>query len=301
LPLLMFQALGGYSQNITAKAEVLTAVKIVEVDRRMLVDLGVNPLGFVINLSDTVVRSLAENPRSKTLQSFQFSSNGESVEHFRVASRVASVDAGVDFNVVSNVTPKREIAIQVSSQVNIRRGDADPTDSLMFAGHSIRQEIMTAEGANIALGGFVTEADAGQMARIGNLQNSPLLRYVVATEDPDESEVVVILTPHIIHAPKMTEVMATAVSPATVPSVAPSTPEVRYKYTVQVAAFKEEYRARIVLDRLTEHYPDAFMESPGPGQRLYRVRVGKIADIRTAKQLEAKLRADGYQPYVSGM
>jgi cell division septation protein DedD len=308
LLLVLFQATRSNSQNVTVKTEVLTDVKVVEVDRRMLIELGVNPLGFVINLSESMAHSLAEAPRSKTLQGFQLPTTGESVAHFRVASRVTMMDVGVDFDLVSKVTAKREIAIQVASQVNIRRGDAEPTDSAVFVGHSIQQEIMTAEGANIVLGGFVTEADAGQMAKIGNLQNSPLLHYLVATDDPDESEVVVILTPHIIRAPKMTEVIAAAVSPASTPVVPvapvtpaapPSIPAIQNKYTVQVGAFKDQIRARGLLDKLVEHYPDAFMDNPEPGHSLYLVRVGKISDFRTAKQLEAKLRADGYQPFVS--
>ncbi len=304
-------SINGIAQT-ASKPEVLTDVKVLEIDRKSLVDLGVNPISFVLNVSQTAAQALADAPRSKTLQSFQLTSLGDDPARFRVASRLMALDAGVDFELVTKVSPKREISMQVVSQVRIRRADDVPAEAdPLFIGHPMRQDIITAEGAIIVLGGFVTEEDAGQLTKIVNLQSSPLLRYIVANEEPEEPEIIVVLTPHVVRAPKATDIAAVPVNVAAPPAVvAPATPPAApraatpapasaIQYTVQVGAFKREATARQVMDRLIPRYPDAFVQVPLPGHTFYLVRVGKKLDFRAATQILGQLRAEGYEPLIS--
>src|SRR2546426_3311807 len=130
-------------QGSSLKPEILTEAQVLEVDQNSLRDLGlllpapsatqVNGLSFVMNVSESTARSLAGGPRSKTLQNFQLASIDETIAEFRIASRVTSsplsdqqsqpLDAGIDFQLMSKVSLKREISIQVITRVKIRRAE----------------------------------------------------------------------------------------------------------------------------------------------------------------------------------
>src|SRR5262249_20718689 len=179
--------------------EVLTEVKVLEVDRTTLRSLALlssaGPLNLVVNITQPLAVSIGEAQGSRTLQSFQLTTTGENTAQFRVASRGQTLDAGVNFQLMSKVSIKREISMQISSQVRVL--DEVP----VFTGQNVTQTITTADGASVLLGGFVTGSDSSQLTRIGTLQKSPLLNYVFSTEDVDEPEIVLILTPHITRPP----------------------------------------------------------------------------------------------------
>ena len=296
---LLLSALTAVSQ-IAAKPEILIEVKVLEVERASLSTLGVPASSFVMNVTDDTARSIADPTRSKTLQSFQVTTVGDSSAGFRVASRVntlpQALDAGVDFQVTTRVSVKREISLQLVSQVKVRRADEpDVNAALLFAGHAMNQEIVTAEGAHVVLGGFATEADAGQMAKLANLQKSPLLRYVFSTEDAQEPEIIVVLTPHIVRVPTIADVVAAPPAPVSVP-VTVETPTL---YTVQVGAFKIQANAHAFLTELSRRYSGVSIQPPLPGRTLYRVQVGQFTDRQAAAQVQKQLQAQGINSYVS--
>src|SRR5262245_31169539 len=200
-------------------AEVLTEAKIFEVDRGRLRELSIPPRvvsserlesDFIINVSESTARSLATSPGAKLLQSFQLTTVGENAAEFRIASRVAAtnssaesqrLDVGFDFRLMTRVSLKREIAMTIISQAKIRSVGSEADESVSpISGQAIRHEITTAEGANVAAGGFITEADTSQLSKIGTLRDSPVLNYLFlsgnATED--QPELVVVLTPRIV-------------------------------------------------------------------------------------------------------
>jgi cell division septation protein DedD len=296
--------------NAVAQAppEVVTDVKVLEVDRSTLRSLALlssaGPLALVVNITQPLAVSLAEAQGSRTLQNFQLTTTGNNPAQFRVASRVQALDAGVDFQLTSKVSVKREIAMQISSQVRIL--DAGP----VFTGQTVTQTIMTAEGASVLIGGFVTGPDSTQLTKIGTLQKSPLLNYVFSTEDVDEPEIVLVLTPRITRPPSaatavdVVEALRAATPPPpppppVPPSVEPSVERRPSRYTIQVASFRSEARAKALVDELSAaHYADPLVMPPLPPQTFYRVRVGRLADLQAARELYRQLTAGGFEPLI---
>jgi hypothetical protein len=303
-------------------AEVRTEARVFEVNRSRLKDLGIPPRAvsaerlesdFIINISETSLRALIPGPSSKLLQSFQLTTVGEAPAEFRIGSRVASsqpsaesqrLDVGFDFRLLTRVSLKREIAMTLISQAKIRNIDSDGSESASpISGESIRHEIMTAEGASIAAGGFITEMDTQQLSRIGTLRESPVFKYLFSSGNDDKPELIVVLTPHIV---RISDVPISAAVPSSVqPAVglAPRKSEIKTaQYTVQVAAFKTEARANDYAMELSQKYPDVFVDTldPAPkGYFPYRVRVGHLTNINAARELENLLRREGLEPFVS--
>jgi hypothetical protein len=304
------------SVSAQVPAEVRTDVQVLEVDRNSLRSLGVlplptqtapaKPLSLSVNVTEKLASSLAVAQGSRTLQSFQLTTVGESAAQFRVASRVVAdrasvnlpaqtLDAGVDFQFVAKVSLKREISMQIVSQVRIRRGEDAGGDSPLFSGQAMTQKINTAEGASVLIGGFVTEDDSRRLSKIEPLQRSPLLNYVFSTEGADEPDIVLLLTPHIVRPPSGGEAVGAVSIARAVRTVRSSEPA---QYTVQVGAFKSEDHARALQMELSRRYADVSLQPISSGQKLFRVRVGRVADLQAATQLQKQLTADGFETII---
>jgi len=327
-----------WGRAIAQAPEVVTEAKVFEVNRSRLKDLGIPPRAvsaerlesdFIINVSENTARVLASGPGSRLLQSFQLTTVGENPAEFRIASRVAAtnssaesqrLDVGFDFRLMTRVSLKREIAMTIISQAKIRSVGSEADESASpISGQAIRHEITTAEGASVAAGGFITEADTSQLSKIGTLRDSPVLNYLFlsgnATED--QPELVVVLTPRIVRfsdAPASSSV-SRVVQPS-VPKVIDITPKkkviditpkktenetVRFTYTVQIGAFITEAKARGIAAELKKKYPDVYvdtLESLAEGRPRNRVRVGHFPNYGLAKELEAQLRRDGFDTFV---
>jgi len=304
LPVVMF-----FTGMAQVPAEVVSDVKVLEVDRSSLRNAGVLPQGassIVLNVTGEVGRALSEAPNTKVLQSFQLTTVGESAARFRVASRVQStqpLDAGVDFQLVSKVSLKHEISIRIVSQVRVLSEiDGGADTSLVFSGQAVTQQINTADGATVLTGGFVTGIDAARLAKIKTLQMSPLFNYVFSAEDANEPEIVVLLTPHITRPP--TAATSVDVRSREVPHEVPvPQPPARSndpapQYTVQVGAFQIEANARVLVTELGRRYADVTVQPISAGQRFFRVRVGRLADLQAATQLQKQLSAEGFEAIV---
>ncbi len=301
LPVTFIASLRSNAQNAT-RSEVATEVMVLEVKRSALTALGVlQKARFLVNVPETTVRSLATAPASKTLQQFRLSSAGAGVNQFRIASRVNAaetqeqsslpLDAGVDFKFISTTSLQQEISLQVTSQLRIERADGAVAGTPpVFSGQPVQNRIFTAEGASVILGGFVPEADAKGLLRIGTLRNSPVLSHFVSDEDLDASTVIVVFTPHIIRTPRVTERMAAL----------PSLPETKSqpRFTIQIGAFREEASARTLVAGLSPRYSDVFIETSSD-HTLYRVRVGLIADIQAATRIQEQLNREGFHSFIA--
>jgi hypothetical protein len=313
-----------WGSAIAQAPEVRTEARVFEVNRSRLKDLRISPRAvsaerlesdFIINIPEAALRALIPGPGARLLQSFQLTTVGEAPAEFRIGSRVAStqptaesqrLDVGFDFRLLTRVSLKREIALTLISQAKIRNLDSDGGESASpISGESIRHEITTAEGASVAAGGFITEIDTQQLARIGTLRESPVFKYLFSSGNEDQPELIVVLTPHIV---RDSDVPASAVArpsvPATVALAPPRKSENKTtQYTVQVAAFRTEARAGDYAVELNKKYPDVFVdaleETAAKGYLRYRVRVGHLPNISAAKELENQLRRDGLEPFVS--
>jgi Flp pilus assembly secretin CpaC len=307
---------------IAQSAEVRTQARVFEVSRSRLKDLGI-PIravsaerlesDFVVNISETSLQALMSSPGSRQLQNIQLTTVGESPAQFRIASRVSAsqptaesqrLDVGFDFRFLTQVSTKREIAMTMISQVKIRNLDIDGAESASpILGEAIRHEIMTAEGASVVAGGFVTDLDTQQLSRIATLRDSPVLKYLFPSETQDPTELLVVLTPHIVRAPEVpiSAPVPRAVQPPVEATIAPAVKK-NGQFTVQVAAFRSEAKARAYATELNGKYPDVFvdaLDAATKGYLPYRVRIGHLPNMTAAKQLETQLRSEGLEPFVA--
>lgn len=79
---------------------------------------------------------------------------------------------------------------------------------------------------------------------------------------------------------------------------APSPKDTRPLYTIQVGAFEKAATAEALVARLKMRYDAVFID-PLAGERpVYRVRVGRLANLRAAGELERQLRTEGFQPFI---
>jgi cell division septation protein DedD len=319
--------------------EVRTEARIFEINRSRLKDLGIPPRAvsaerlesdFIINIPEASLRALIPGPGAKLLQSFQLTTVGDTPAEFRVGSLVTAsqptaesqrMDVGFDFRLLARVSLKREISLTLISQAKIRNLDNDGGESATpISGEAIRHEIMTAEGASVAAGGFITDMDTQQLSRIGTLLRSPVFKYLFSSSGEDQPELLVVLTSHIVRASSDDTIpaagrpsarAAAASAPRKNDASAPRKNETKTaqynetktgQYTVQVAAFRTEARADAYVVELKRKYPDVFVDSlvsANDGYLRYRVRVGHLPNTSAARELEKQLRRDGLQPFVA--
>ena len=71
------------------------------------------------------------------------------------------------------------------------------------------------------------------------------------------------------------------------------------KYTVQVGAFDQLEKAEALRAQLAKKYDMVFVEKVGTSKTPYRVRVGRFADMPSARKLEKQLASDGFDTYVT--
>jgi rare lipoprotein A len=81
------------------------------------------------------------------------------------------------------------------------------------------------------------------------------------------------------------------VSPAPSPSSSPV-------YTIQVGAFETQTAAEALQKKLQERYNDVTVQTFSTTRTLYRVRVGRLADLASAEKLARQLRDEQFDPFV---
>lgn len=94
-------------------------------------------------------------------------------------------------------------------------------------------------------------------------------------------------------------VKSTAASPA-VPAPTPSPkpkPEARF-YTVQVGAFGSNANAENLASELKKKFEGVFIDNAGSGSTPYRVRVGRVSTLASARRLQSQLKAQGFDAYL---
>jgi hypothetical protein len=258
-------------------AEVLTTTTALRVERAGLRAVGMDSeVTSIVNVSEDRARSLASAGHSTTLQNLQLTTAGSSVTRFRISSRLASIDAGIDFQLITNVSPKREIAVTLTSQVKILHNESGVP---VFIGQPVRHEITTAEGAAVAVRDFIGIADKKHLETVSSLKESPVLKYLFSADNAEPAELVLVLTPRITRVEPMAEA--------------------QNEYTVQVGAFRNAASARALLAKLTKHYDDVFIQRISTTKTLYRVRVGRVGRLEDVQQLERQLRSQGFDTFVS--
>jgi len=305
-------------------SEVLIEARVLEVNSQTLRQFGVRAapapgnapsrLGFGMSVSEDLARSLMVGPGSRLVQSLRVTSTLGKVTQIRIGSRVPatagsgseageSFDAGIDFNISPSISPSQVPSMKMAAQVKIRREDSRGSMQTVFTGQSIQREIAVARGQSIVVGGFLRDAEVVSLARMAFLRNSPLFGYLFAQErEPNQrSEIVVLLVPTIegpvdprppvARAPDL--VLNAKAEPASLDRATASPTG----YSVQVGAFQNEAAAQSLQRSLSRRYTDVVVQNPS-ADHLYRVRVGRLANLSLAKKVEKALRIEGFKPMI---
>jgi general secretion pathway protein D len=77
----------------------------------------------------------------------------------------------------------------------------------VFSNRIVAHTIRLAEGETNILGGIISETETTSITGIPGLKDVPLLKYLFGQEHKtrDNAEVIIMLTPHIVRMPNITE------------------------------------------------------------------------------------------------
>jgi general secretion pathway protein D len=116
---------------------------------------------------------------------------------------------GVQLDIVSRVLLTRQVSLQVTVTVRAQQGDRLVGDLLIpvFSNRIVAHTIRLAEGETNILGGIISETETVSVTGIPGLKDVPLLKYIFGAEHKtrDQAEVIIMLTPHIVRMPDITE------------------------------------------------------------------------------------------------
>ena len=191
----------------------------------------INSGSFNLVINDTVAKFLESDSRTQLLQNPSVRATDGKLAQIRIGSRVpvASgsfqpafvgatgtpvvqfqyIDVGVNLDITPRVLRNREVSMTVLVQVqataglNIISGVALP----VFTNRSIQHEIRLNEGETNILGGLITESESTAFAGIPGLIKIPILRHLFGSEtrQRDQTEIIILLTPHIVKMPEIGE------------------------------------------------------------------------------------------------
>ena len=316
IAVVLINALNLFGQEVAFELKVLEMERIDWHERRVPLTASksapsVNRESFAIHMPESVARSLESSAESKLIHNLRFNAADRKNTRIRFDSHAPQGAATVDVGIALELTPKvfanREMDIEVSAHVEVR---TDPEPS--FTTQKIKHVIHISDGETIIVGGFVNDAEARLLAGIPTLRENPMLHYLFSDKrgQRGEPELVLMLKPHIGEPLPITRVeesptnsgrdgtrVAAASQPINTVS-APSPKDTRPLYTIQVGAFEKAATAEALVARLKMRY-DAVFVDPLAGERpVYRVRVGRLANLRAAGELERQLRTEGFQPFI---
>jgi len=191
-----------------------------------------NSGSFSITIPPTVATFLATNSNTKLVQNPRVRATDGKLASIRIGSQVpiASgsfqpafagvggtpvvnfqfVDVGVNLDITPRVLLNREVSMTVMVQIRALAGDRDVggVTQPVLTNRQIQHEIRLVEGETNILGGIITDTESTSLSGIPGLKNIPMLRYLFSQERKtrDETEIIIMLTPHILRMPNIQEV-----------------------------------------------------------------------------------------------
>src|SRR3989454_2288536 len=193
---------------------------------------AINSANFSFNIPNSVATFLAQSQNTRLLQNPRVRATDGKLASIRIGSQIpiASgtfqpafvgatgtpvvnfqfVDVGVNLDITPRVLLNREISMTVMVQVRALAGDrtiAGVTQPVL-TNRQVQHEIRLVEGETNILGGIITDTEATSLDGIPGLIHIPILRYLFSSEKKsrDRTEIVIMLTPHIVRMPALTEV-----------------------------------------------------------------------------------------------
>ena len=190
---------------------------------------NLNSGSFNIVIPDSVVDFLVSDSRTRLVQNPSVRATDGQLATIRIGSRVpvASgsfqpafvgatgtpvvqfqyIDVGVNLDITPRVLRNHEISMQVVVQVqatagiNIISGVALP----VFTNREVTHQIRLTEGETNILGGLITDTESTASSGIPGLRRIPILKYLFGSETSqrDQTEIIVLLTPHIVKMPEL--------------------------------------------------------------------------------------------------
>jgi general secretion pathway protein D len=193
---------------------------------------NINSAQFAFNIPETVASFLASSSNTTLLQNPRVRATDGKLASIRIGSQIpiASgtfqpafvgatgtpvvnfqfVDVGVNLDITPRVLLNREISMTVMVQVRALAGDrtiAGVTQPVL-TNRQVQHEIRLVEGETNILGGIITDTEATSLSGIPGLKDIPVLKYLFGQERKtrDKTEIIVMLTPHIVRMPTITEI-----------------------------------------------------------------------------------------------
>ena len=191
----------------------------------------INSGSFNLIIPDSVVRFLESSSNTRLVQNPSVRATDGKLAQIRIGSRVpvASgsfqpafvgatgtpvvqfqyIDVGVNLDITPRVLLNREVSMTVLVQVQATAGSSaiGGVSLPVFTNRSIQHEIRLREGETNILGGLITQTETTAMSGIPGLSQIPILKHLFSTEtrQRDQTEIIVMLTPHIIRMPDITD------------------------------------------------------------------------------------------------
>jgi general secretion pathway protein D len=190
---------------------------------------NLNSGSFSVTINDTVAKAIATRGSARLLQNPRIRTTDNVTASLRVGQEVpvpttsfqstnigggattayTLQQVGVQLDIVSHVLLTREISLQVTVTVRAQGGDRQVGDLLIpvFSNRIVAHTIRLAEGETNILGGIISETETVSITGIPGLKDVPLLKYIFGQEHKtrDNAEVIIMLTPHIVRMPNITE------------------------------------------------------------------------------------------------
>jgi general secretion pathway protein D len=120
------------------------------------------------------------------------------------------IDVGVNLDITPHVLLNREVSLTVQVQVRAVAGsnNVGGVSQPVLTNRQVTHEIRLVEGETNILGGIITDSESTSLNGIPGLKDIPILRYFFSQEQKqlDKTEIIIMLTPHILRMPNITEV-----------------------------------------------------------------------------------------------
>jgi SPOR domain len=210
------------TDDVRRGPEVLFEARVLSVPYASLGPLGllppdsgqgaaVNTKSFLIPLAEPEVRSLLDNPQTKSLHNLSLHATSGSRTQFRIDTRIpgnssASIQTyfllGIGIEATATVQPPRLVSLLAGSAVQIRRGPAPDGGlaPLLFETPLTRHEVRIPDGMTVLIGGFVASSNVPPIPEMASVPGNPVLNYIVpkGPKKEDDPEIVVMLTPRLV-------------------------------------------------------------------------------------------------------
>jgi len=118
-------------------------------------------------------------------------------------------DVGVNIDLTPHVHPNHEVSMKISVEVSqvIGQQAIGGIQQPIFGQNKIDHDIRLREGETSILGGLFQQIDSNTLNGIPGLSQIPFMQYLVSDKKKDhqESDVLIVLTPHIVRLPDWTK------------------------------------------------------------------------------------------------